>query len=522
MKKSTLALSIAAAVGSFGLVGTASAGMSVNADGIGHQLVFPYFTTQGDNATLLSLTNTDTANGKLVKVRFRGAANSDDLFDFQLALSPGDMWTAALTQDAATGKTSLSTTDKSCTLPATVMAQANLFSTGRLDPSATDANKAAGTREGYVEVITMGDINGAAYSALADATTKATSLYKAIKHVSGIAPCTADVLKEKLGTTTAVDLAAPTRGIAGDWIILNQKSTAAWSGAATALVAATPPTAAVFYPQLSGAVTLTTAMTADPLFTSGIVAAQYFDLPDMSTAYDTGNATAVAQANDTTSVLAVKTISNQYVTNAAILAVTDYVMAQPTRRYHVAVNYTGMADDVTTTPNELSNFSTKGTKAVAIFRNTTDTVQETSSNWGSDYYRTTNTAFPTAAERTLCVNSITSPGKDHRFNREELTPATATTDFTISPVIVAAASTVYFCGEAPVISINAGTTNSALSATVARRDITYTADYTDGWLRFSTAGAATGTGLPIVGGAFIRASNGTTNYGFTYSHKVTR
>jgi len=96
MKKSTLALSIAAAIGSFGLAGTASAAMQLNANGIGHQLVFPYFSAQGDNATLLSITNTDTVNGKLVKVRFRGAANSDDLFDFQVLLSPGDVWTAAV------------------------------------------------------------------------------------------------------------------------------------------------------------------------------------------------------------------------------------------------------------------------------------------------------------------------------------------------------------------------------------------------------------------------------------------
>ena len=68
MKKSTLALSIAAAIGSLGLAGAANAAMSVDAGGIGHQLVFPYFSAQGDNATLLSITNTDTTNGKLVKV----------------------------------------------------------------------------------------------------------------------------------------------------------------------------------------------------------------------------------------------------------------------------------------------------------------------------------------------------------------------------------------------------------------------------------------------------------------------
>ena len=36
-------------------------------------------------ATLLNLINTDTVRGKAVKVRFRGAANSDDVYDFQVA-----------------------------------------------------------------------------------------------------------------------------------------------------------------------------------------------------------------------------------------------------------------------------------------------------------------------------------------------------------------------------------------------------------------------------------------------------
>jgi len=520
MKKSTLALSIAAAIGSLGMVGAANAAMNAQAGGVGHQLVFPYFSAQGDNATLLSITNTDTTNGKLVKVRFRGAANSDDLFDFTLALSPGDVWTAAVTKDAATGLAKLATTDKSCTLPASVNAN---FSTFRLDPSASDADKAAGTREGYAEVITMGDI--APNPSSNTAAQNATALFTAIKHVAGVAPCTAAVMTEKLGTKTAGDsaLAAPTAGITGDWIILNQTSTAAWSGSATAL---SPSTTAskVFWPQTSGAPAGTiTDFTADPLLAKAVVTAQNFDLPDMSTPYESG-ITAATQANNATAAIAKTNIVNQYVTDDSIAAVTDLLFSQPTRRYHVAVNYTAKADDVTTTPNELNNLSTTGTKAVAIFRNTTGTAQEdgTATAYGSAYYRPTNIVFPTAADRTLCLNSISQPGQNNRFDREETTPGAATTDFTISPVIVAAPTTVYVCGEAAVVSINAGgvTDPSALGATVARKDITYTAAYTDGWLSFSTLAADGTSGLPILGQAFIRAANGAVNYGFGYAHKT--
>jgi hypothetical protein len=527
MKKSTLALSIAAAIGSLGLAGAANAAMEVNPGGVGHQLIFPYFSAQGANATLLSITNTDTANGKLVKVRFRGAANSDDLFDFQLMLSPGDMWTAAVTQDATTGLAKLATTDKTCTLPASVNAN---FSTGRLDPSASAADKAAGTREGYVEVITMGDI---AKPTTTVASTLATALYTQIKHKSGVAPCDATILNEKLGTATAVDLTAPTSGISGDWIIMNQTSTAAWSGSATALEATTPPTVPVFWTQKSGDVTNPSFYTADPLLAKGIVTAQNFDLPDMSTPYDgltsttvAAAANAITQADAATSALARLDVMNQYVTDDAIAAVTDLLFSQPTRRYHVAVNYTARKDNALTpgtVETEYNLFGTKGSDAVAIFRGTTDTAQETASTSGiSNYYRPSNVVFPTATSRTLCLNSIKAPGKDNRFDREETTPTTTTTDFTISPVIVAAASTVYICGEAAVISINAGgvTDPSALGATVARNDITFPVAYTDGWMSFSTLAANGTSGLPILGQSFIRVANGAVNYGFGYAHKT--
>jgi len=541
MKKSTLALSIAAAIGSFGLAGTASAAMQLNANGIGHQLVFPYFSAQGDNATLLSITNTDTVNGKLVKVRFRGAANSDDLFDFQVLLSPGDVWTAAVSKDATTGLAKLATTDKSCTLPASVNAN---FNTNRLDPSATADAKANGTREGYVEVINMADISKSYYDVLSATTgAQATSLYKTVKHVSGVAPCDAAVLQAKLGTATAPsDLAAPTTGLVGDWIILNQANTAAWSGSATAIQASTA-TKVLFWPQKDGNVQLSGAdyttsnadsLTADTLLAKKVITAQNFDLPDLSTPYETATTSAIAQANEITAALAVTSVTNQFVTSDDIAAVTDFLFSQPTRRYHVAVNYGAQKDDPTTAGTGTTDLllSTKGTDAVAVYRDTTNGVAGTSAGaaggsavvgTGSKYYNSTNMAFPTGS-RTLCLKSIETPAKDARFDREEKTPGTSTTDFTISPAPAASTTTVYVCGEAAVLSINnAGTVgDSALSASVARNDITFAAGYENGWMRFATNGTGNADGLPILGASFIRMANGAVNYGVSYSHKVTR
>ncbi|MBK9219239.1 MAG: hypothetical protein IPL70_12975 [Uliginosibacterium sp.] len=118
MKMKFLALSVALALG--GVAGTANAAITVQQDGIGHSLVVPYFTTQSGQHTYLNIVNTDTINGKAVKVRFRGALDSDDIFDFQVFLSPGDVWVADV-QPTADGKgTALFTSDNSCTPPKNV------------------------------------------------------------------------------------------------------------------------------------------------------------------------------------------------------------------------------------------------------------------------------------------------------------------------------------------------------------------------------------------------------------------
>src|SRR5690554_6768852 len=92
MKKNLLALSVAAALGAG--ASAANAYEAFGVEGTGNSLVIPYYTVQGGNNTLINIVNTDTENGKAVKVRFRGAERSDDVFDFQVFLSPDDMWTA--------------------------------------------------------------------------------------------------------------------------------------------------------------------------------------------------------------------------------------------------------------------------------------------------------------------------------------------------------------------------------------------------------------------------------------------
>jgi hypothetical protein len=550
MKKSTLALSVAAAIGSFGLIGNAFAmgellgapadtALQVNKDGIGHQLVVPYFTAQSGNATLLNITNTDVVNGKVVKVRFRGAANSDDLFDFTLLLSPGDVWTGGVTQDATTGVAKLASTDTSCVLPAEAKsATGALFLTGRVDPTPAKGSAANETREGYVEIINMADVpptGGAAAYALLTTAQKAATLYGTTKHANGVAACDGAVLEAKLGADYALyadaidatkgQMAAPTGKLSSDWIVLNQTNTSAWSGSATALQVVDTTSGAgaagklVFWPQKNGAPLLAKdaaerkaqVATADPILAKGVVAIQNYDLPDLSTPYVVTDLTAIGRADATSKLLAVTSVSNQFVSKGIANAVTDLLFTQPTRRYNVAVNYKATAAATNT-------LTTSGALASPVYRSAAGDANFllTTAGLDSRYYTAANT---TLTGRQVCFTTIPGPGKDALFDREETTTGSS---FVISP---GEAAVFNICGEAAVASINAGSTGSALNATVVRNDITFAAAYNDGWVTFNTAnpvGVDAGFDLPVLGSAFLRLANGPVNYGFTWAHKVTR
>lgn len=511
-----------------------AASLTKNDGGIGNVLLFPYYTAQGDNATLLNIVNTDTVNGKLVKVRFRGAGNSDDVFDFQVALSPGDVWTAAVSKNAD-GVASLNTADNSCTLPASV----NLpFNTNRLDASSTKS-VAEQTLEGYVEVINMADIpRFIATSGAAAVGATASALYTAIKHkTTGAVDCATttagaaafELLKSDITTVSgaiAAGLSYPTTGLAGDWIILNQANTAAWSGSATAL-AADAAANLVFFPQTDESYTADLAdVSTDPVFqgnaaspSTAIVQPKMYDFPDLSTAYSvaltagTGGAAADAQRTQVTGQLAVNSIANEYVTDDTIAAVTDMLFSQPTRRYWAAVNYTapaastGGAATATTgaAARAVQTVNTAGVLSAAALGARIGTVGATVTN---DYY---NTANSSVVDRLLCLTNVSSGLT--QFDRSE---RTSTSGFVVSP---GTSTTLPICGEAAVVSINAGsaTEASALNATLARNNIELS--YVDGWLSLDLTKQNAG-GLPVLGSSFMRASNGPVNYGFAFPHKT--
>lgn len=576
MKKNVLALSIAAMIGGLGFANIASADVvrgtgapgadgvyvtdrtlltatdtrdiAVTQGGTGHSLVVPYFNAQNGNMTVLHVVNTDTVHGKLAKVRFRSAANSDDILDFQVFLSPGDVWTAAVTA-AANGVAQLTTADGTCTLPALAKGVPQSFVTDRLSDKVGDiANQ---TREGYVEIFNMANIDA---SKIYGAANNANStLYTAIKHVNGTAPCTAAALDATLAnlsteaTVRALGLDTPTSGLMGDWYIINVAQSTTFAGAATALTAVTTvggTTAGrgnfVHFPQNASPAPTPETFSSDPLFrvnftrnnanaavTTAAIRAANYDLPDMSTPY-TLNAAAAAvvdtrvQAFNLTKALAVTSITNQYANDASISAKTDWVFSMPTRRYSVAANYAA----TTTTADNYRLYTTLDTGAGAY----------------ATWFAPENTALQGGL---ICVNST---GQSF-WDREE---QSRTAGAVFSPGSV---SQTRFCGETSVLSF-ADTGNSVLAASVARQNVAAGAasgPFTNGWSVISTgnsfnttlggtysapgtanvaaalaAAYASQAGLPILGASFIKLTNpqaaaGTVGtYGITWPHRFTK
>jgi hypothetical protein len=157
-RKNLTAAVLAGLAGAAGIVGSAQA-VNINSDGLGQVLIYPYYTVNGGNTTLLSVVNT-TENAKAVKVRFKEGKNSREVLDFNLYLSAYDVWAAAIKN--IDGVPNLRIADNSCTVP-------YLYeNAGSLQPflvygmNDTDVEGEFGdisrAREGYFEMIEMGTI----------------------------------------------------------------------------------------------------------------------------------------------------------------------------------------------------------------------------------------------------------------------------------------------------------------------------------------------------------------------------
>ncbi|QBB70316.1 hypothetical protein ELE36_08040 [Pseudolysobacter antarcticus] len=205
------------------LAGTAGA-VSLNPQGIGQVLLYPYFTVNANNQTLVSVVNTQNA-GKVAKVRFLEGYNGREVLDFNLYLSPYDVWTATIFDTAGVNQrpnddsvaAALLTPDSSCTDPAIKTGTAGLtellldgrnfvaFSNHAYSAPAGDGGptELSRTRTGHIELIEMASVIG-------------TTLTN-IRHINGVPKNCGAII----GAQNSADYSSPTGGLFGSASIVN-------------------------------------------------------------------------------------------------------------------------------------------------------------------------------------------------------------------------------------------------------------------------------------------------------------
>jgi hypothetical protein len=302
--------SLCAALAGIGVLGVAGAAQAVNLnpDGLGQVLIYPYYTTRNDKAgnafnSLLSVVNT-TASVKAVKVRFLEGKNSSEVLDFNLFLSPKDVWTTAIApMDGGAG---ITTADVSCTLPA-------IPASGKAFVNFVYAGDGAGatldrTTEGYVEIIEM--------AAFADDSKTAAN----VTHVNGVPPGCAS----ESDTLALSEALPPTGGLFGGISLINVNSGADYTEDAVALDnfsdTSLYSTAGSLLPNLTEASPATSVVFANGfVYTSG---------------WSSGTADPVS------AVLMHDQIMNEFVLDSITASGTDWVVTMPTKRFYVS-NGTG-------------------------------------------------------------------------------------------------------------------------------------------------------------------------------------
>ncbi|HET7728897.1 MAG TPA: hypothetical protein VFK48_02580 [Usitatibacter sp.] len=317
-----------AVLAGLGAAGSAEA-VYLNPNGMGQVLVYPYYTVQTANGnawnTYLSVVNT-TTRAKAVKVRVLEGKTSSEVLDFNLYLSANDMWTAVIfpgTGDGAAAR--IGTTDRSCTNPVGGLrldagGSGEPFRNFQFDDTAVERAIGTGldrTREGYVEIIEMGNLlPGGAWEA-------------AVTHDSTGTPDDCTVVQgSSLAAIALTEVVAPSGGLSGTGTLINVNNGQDAGYRADALegwsTRANYSDAGFITPNIA---------TADP-FSVVIRSGATFESPDPNaiTAYRndfTNGARAVASVYMHSSVI------NEYVLDTGSLSQTDWVLTQPVKRHFV-------------------------------------------------------------------------------------------------------------------------------------------------------------------------------------------
>lgn len=350
---------LAGLAGAAGFAATATAQdaptMSLNPDGLGQVLLYPYYTTNGGNNTLLSVVNT-TGKAKAVKVRFMEGQNTREVLDFNLYLSPYDVWTAALLDGAAVdsgcdidnglglgengqcGVPHLLTADTTCTVPYLYLNASTApglqsflpfkYTGDDADGGPTTIDRAA---EGHFEMIEMGELEeGGTFATAVDHTdvgvpTNCLALVDAWTRSTNPAENGAWIVDP------TTEMEAPAGGLFGGAAVINVANGFMFSYDAKAINGFANSVDPLGVPLHAEPGTVEPSLNSSDVFTATVF------LDDGSVLASTG----LTRSVDAVSFLFMHDqIANEYSTEAGINGQTEWVVTFPTKSFYVdpAVN----------------------------------------------------------------------------------------------------------------------------------------------------------------------------------------
>ena len=475
MMKKSLTQAIALAT----VLGAAASAHAVNVDQDGHGsvLLYPAYTVENDNATFISVVNT-TDEYKAVKVRFVEGMNSKEVLDFNLYLSPNDVWGGAVV--ATAGGAKLVSNDTSC-----ISAFANGFPAGGVafrNTLLTDAPAGLTgldrTRLGHIEVIEMGNIDPAL---VLEGTVTAG---QAIKHVNGTP-----------GNCAAINRAWNPGGV---WKAANNAGITAGTGGlygTGAIVNVNAGWASTYDATALANFNATTALHAEPGFTTPSLGQA---LPTSTFKEGTTAAPASGTGFDAVSAILMKEeIQNDYLIGSGLGAQTDMIITFPTKRQYVNVVPAG----------GLGPVAGGGTNGLHDF------TAPFTAGW--------DMKTATACEEVGVIYYDTEEGEE------------ALTDDQISPAPVVPGFNL--CHETNIVHVEGS--NLFGGGLYTGHDFDLAAGFDQGWINYDFRAAGrvidmglglgnNPAGLPVIGFSTITTNNGDvggllSNYGQSFAHKAT-
>lgn len=337
--------------------------MYLNHQGTGETLIFPFYSTESGNATLINLVN-PTPGYKAVKVRVLEAQNSQEVLDFNLYLSPEDHFSFAISATQEGGG-QLVTRDNSCTVPA-IPADGVAFRNSKyaddkqesdpVDAADFDNTGIARTQTGYLEIIEMGQLDPDSApvidtAGLADSATVAINAAAAVTHGSDGIPANCDVLVKAWSRVDGVDgvwlAESRTTELTGDAEFLPDWSGGGLYGYATLINV--PEGTAVGYDAIAIADHVAVgASGSDMHYAPGDIRPNFGDSALDTAAIVSVNGAAITldffadYPSDATqrvqalnATIMASEIYNDYVTDPDIGAETDWLLTFPTRAFHI-------------------------------------------------------------------------------------------------------------------------------------------------------------------------------------------